>query len=119
MTLRHATVGQIARHPAELQELTTKAYDEDESTADVWTKLCDVRVSFPQQVGGISNNRELIDNYRVVGRNLQLAEIRYPGFEVTSEMRLLVDGSYYNIRGSENVEGKNLRVHMAVIKETR
>ena len=117
MTLRHATVGQLCRHPCLIQRLFKKARDEDEDSQDEWVTCGKTRASFPQQVGAIYSNREVIENFRQVGRNIQYMEIRYPGFDVTSEMRLYVRGKYYNIRGVENIEGKNRRLSLVVVPE--
>lgn len=115
--MKNSTLGQIARHPCEIQRLVEKAGDEDIQGVDEWETIAKTRIGFPQQVGGIYANRELLQNRGMMTRNVQYAEMQWPGFEIDSTMRLICRGGIYAIRGVEDVEGRYRKINMVVVRE--
>ena len=115
--MKNATLGQIARHPADIQRMVVKAPDEDPESEDVWETICSTRIGFPQQVGGVYANRELVERMGMMSRNVQYAEMQYPGFTVDSTMRLLTRDGIYNIRGVEDIEGRGRKINRVVVRD--
>lgn len=118
MTINFGTLGEIARNACTIQRLERKAPDERSEKQDVWVDCCKTRVGFPAQTSGMAANMERLDNMQMIGRSIQYAEMQWPGFDIDStRMRLVINGSVYNINGAENIENRNRMVRLVVIKE--
>lgn len=105
-------IGLGARHPGVLMEITNRASDFDRVVdGDVWEKVANVRVAFTQATG-----REAIEQQEVIERYYEVGWIRYPGFRVTTAMRLWCRDEYWEITAAVDIEGRHRWVKLNLVR---
>jgi len=100
------------RHFGELQKEVPSVDDFDGVASEDWERVCEVDVAFPP---ASQQGQEIADHSQMSERNIEVAWIRWPGFEVETSWRLAVRGEIYHIAAAHNVAGIDEFVRLRVM----
>lgn len=96
--------------------IQTPSGGNDFTSSDVtWTTVGKSTIRFPDQGGLLFNNTERADNLRMEHIVLLEGEMVYPGFHVSTDMRLICNGQIYNVKGVENVQNMNRYLRLSLV----